>query len=88
MHTIFEAEIEDAGRNRAIKKLQLVQNARRKFEVIVNLTWKEGDFTLVTQRKNIREWVSLDRLSLHIQENYGFIPSIALSLLPTGEIRK
>lgn len=88
MSTISESEIEDAGRNKAIKKLHIVQQPNGKYGITVNLTWKEGEFTLITQRKNTREWASLDRLSHHIQEVYGAVPSISLSLLPRGEISK
>ncbi|MES2321627.1 MAG: hypothetical protein V4633_05140 [Pseudomonadota bacterium] len=88
MSVISEAELEDAGRNRAIKKLTISQQRNSKFGIAVNLTWKEGEFTLVTQRKNTREWASLDRLSLHIQEKYGAIAQISLTLLPTEEINK
>jgi hypothetical protein len=88
MNTISESELEDAGRNKAIKKLHIVQQQNGKFGIVVNLTWKEGDFTLVTQRKNVREWASLDRLSHHIQDNYGAVPSISLTLLPKQEISK
>lgn len=88
MNTISEPELEDAGRNNAIKKLHIVQQESGKFGIVINLTWKEGEFTLVTQRKNVREWASLDRLSLHIQDNYGLVPSISLTLLPKQEIKK
>ena len=86
--TISESEIEDAGRNKAIKKLDIVQQQNGKFGIVVTLTWKEGKFTLITQRKNVREWVSLDRLSHHIQEAYGPPPLISLTLLPEEEILK
>lgn len=82
MSTILEAELEDAGRNNAIKNLQIIQQENGKYEIVVNLTWKEGEFKLVTQRKNAREWASLDRLAIHIRENYGQIPAISLTLLP------
>lgn len=88
MSTIFESELEDAGRNKAIKKLHIVQQTNSRFVLVVTLKWKEGEFTLVTQRKNVREWVSLDRLTLHIQDNYGAVPSISLMLLPKEEISK
>lgn len=88
MNAIHESELEDAGRNKAIKRLRIAQQRTGKFGIVVNLTWKEGDFTLVTQRKNVREWASLDRLSTHIQENYGTVPSISLTLLPKQEISK
>jgi hypothetical protein len=88
MSTISESEIEDAGRNNVIKKLHIVQQPNGKFGLVVSLTWKAGEFTLITQRKNVREWASLDRLSHHIQEIYGPVPSISLTLLPREEISK
>jgi hypothetical protein len=88
MSTISETELEDAGRNKAIKKLNIVQQTNGKYAVTVNLTWKEGEFTVITQRKNTREWASLDRLTTHIQENYGAVPPISLMLLPIEEIKK
>jgi hypothetical protein len=88
MNTIFESELEDSGRNKAIKKLHIIQQQNSKFWLVVNLTWKEGMFTLITQRKKVREWTSLDRLSRHIQKNYGAAPSISLTLLAKRENTK
>lgn len=80
MGTIYEADLEDAGRNKAIRKLQIVQQQNGKYEIVVNLTWKDGDYTLVTQRKNVREWASLDRLVEHIRDCYGIVPDVQLVL--------
>ncbi|CAM5531922.1 hypothetical protein ACFQ4M_19520 [Thauera mechernichensis] len=80
MNTLSEAELQDFMLNKAVKRLNIVQNDSGKYQIIVNLTWKEGDWNLLTTRKTIREWASLDRLARHIRENYGIPPSISLSL--------
>jgi hypothetical protein len=80
MNTLSEAELTDFVKNKAVKRLNIVQNESDKYRIVVNLTWKEGDWHLVTTRKTIREWASLDRLARHIRENYGIPPSISLSL--------
>lgn len=80
MNILSEAELTDFVKNQAVKRLNIVQNESSKYQIIVNLTWKEGDWNLLTTRKTIREWASLDRLARHIRENYGIPPSISLSL--------
>lgn len=80
MNTLSEAELTDFVKNKAVKRLNIVQNESDKYQIVANLTWKEGDWHLVTTRKTIREWASLDRLARHIRENYGIPPAIALSL--------
>lgn len=80
MNTVSEAELTDFVKNRAVKRLNIIQNESGRYKIVVNLTWKEGDWNLVTTRKTIREWASLDRLARHIQENYGIPPAISLSL--------
>jgi hypothetical protein len=34
----------------------------------------------VTTRKQLREWASLDRLTRHIEDKYGAVPAITISL--------
>lgn len=80
MSTISEWELEDAGRNNAIKAMDIVQQKSKKFRILVQLTWKGGMFTLETQRKHAREWSSLDRLIKHIKEHYGNVTSITIHL--------
>ncbi len=80
MSTITEADLVDYLRNRAVKKFNIRQTANGTYQVVVSLTWKEGELTLETSRKAPREWASLDRLIRHIQEKYGKVPTISLSL--------
>lgn len=88
MNTLSEAELTDFVKNKAVRRLNIVQNEAGKYRIVVNLTWKEGDWNLVTTRKTIREWASLDRLTRHIRENYSTIPKISLFLLQSLEISK
>lgn len=80
MNTLSEAELKDFFRNRAVKQLYIVQNGSGEYHLAVTLTWKEGVWKLLTSRRTIREWASLDRLALHIRKKYGIPPAISLSL--------
>lgn len=81
MNTISESELADFVKNKAVKKLHIIQNDAEKYEIFATLTWKEGDWHLVTTRGKPREWASLDRLSHHIREKYGgTLPPISLTL--------
>lgn len=83
MNTIIEAELVDFIRNKAVKKLNIIQVEESRYQIVANLTWKEGDWYLVTTRKTPREWASLDRLARHICEKCnGAIPPISLLLKP------
>jgi hypothetical protein len=88
MNTITEAELVDFMKNNAVLRLILVQSESGKYQIVVNLTWKKGDWHLVTTRKTHREWASLDRLARHIRANYGIPPSISLSLHHEGVTTK
>ena len=76
---ISEAELSDAAENHAVKTLSVVQSKAGKYRIVINLTWKEGDWNLSTTRGNAREWASLDTLVRHLRERYiGKIPVIKL----------
>ncbi len=86
MNTIGEAELVDFIKNQAVKKLNIIQVKGSRYQIVVNLTWKEGDWCLVTTRKKPREWASLDRLARHISEKYiGVMPPITLFLVQLKE---
>jgi hypothetical protein len=82
--TVSEAELADAMRNSAVIQLTIEQSQRNKYRIVAKLTWKEGDFQLVTTRKAVREWASMDRLIRHIQSINGTPPKINLVLNTTG----
>jgi len=82
MNTVSESELIDYVKNSAVKRLNIVQSGVNKYQIVVVLTWKEGELNLVTTRGKPREWASLDRLSRHIREKYdGVLPPIGLTLL-------
>ncbi|WEF31470.1 hypothetical protein [Pseudoduganella chitinolytica] len=77
---ISESELILVIRSKALRRMHIVQNGEGKFRIMVNLNNQEGELALVTFRKTPREWASLDRLARHIQEKYGVIPTITLTL--------
>jgi len=78
--TINEAELADFVRNKAVKRLNIIQNRNGNFQLSITVTWKEGEWNLVTVRGKIREWVSLDRLVRHLKNYDGALPVITLKL--------
>lgn len=81
MKAISEAELVDFVRNKAVKRMYIVQGANARFQIIVTLTWKQGDWNLANAKKNPRQWASLDRLTRHIINEYGKeLPPINLVL--------
>ena len=89
MNTINEAELTDFVKNGAIKGLAIIQNTEDAYRIQVSLTWKEGDWTVITTRGNVKEWVSLDNLVRHIKEKYeDTVPPINLILSNKPSRRK
>jgi DNA-binding XRE family transcriptional regulator len=81
MKAISEAELADFVRNKAVKRMYIVQGANARYQIIVTLTWKSGDWNLVNAKKKPRQWASLDRLTRHIINEYGNeLPPINLVL--------
>jgi len=80
MDTISEAEFNDFLENRAVSKIQIIQNDEGTYNIAVRLSWKKGDFYLVTTRGHKRAWVSLDRLIRHFKSKTVLIPQINLIL--------
>jgi len=81
VNTINDAELTDFIKNGAIQGLAIIQTEQETYRIQVNLTWKEGDWTVITTRGNVKEWVSLDILVRHIREKYdGTVPPINLIL--------
>ena len=81
MKSISEAELADFVRNKAVKRMYIVQGANARYQIIVTLTWKPGDWNLVNAKKKPRQWASLDRLTRHIINEYSNeLPPINLVL--------
>ena len=81
MNAVSEAEVADFIRNKAVKRMNIIQTDDGKYRIVVTLTWKTGDWNLVNARRHPRKWASLDRLSRHILSEYGEdLPPINLVL--------
>jgi hypothetical protein len=82
MSTVGEAELSLVSRTTALHRLRIVRTAAGKFRMSVSLSHHDGELELqlVTSRKQPREWASLDRLTRHISEKYGAVPTITLCL--------
>jgi len=81
MSEVSEAELTDFLKNKAVKKINIIQNKTNKYQISIILTWKEGEWHLTTTRGKFREWVSLDRLTNHMRKKYnGVLPPITLKL--------
>lgn len=78
-HLISEAELTDFIRNKVVKKYSVYENEDLTYRLIINLTWKEGDFCLATTRKQPRNWASLDTLVRHLKKQ-GVLRSIQIYL--------
>ena len=78
---IYEAELIDAFVNNAVQKIKIIQTSSEKYQIVITLSWKEGEWKLATTRNTPREWVSLDRLTHHILNKYhNFCSPISLVL--------
>ena len=65
MDKVSDAQFKDYASANAIKTMKVVRISDG-FVVVVNLTWKEGDYTIYTQRNKPRSWQSIDRLIAHL----------------------
>ena len=80
MEPITERELDVAGENRAIERLRIQQLDNGRFSLIVKLTWRNTEQTLISQRKKVRAWVNLGLLLKHIKEHYGITSNINVTL--------
>lgn len=81
MDTISEPVLADNARNGSVTSITAVPTSDRKgFHIHVTLSWKEGQFLLVGQKKNPRVWKSVDRLFSHINEHYEEIAKFSIFL--------
>jgi hypothetical protein len=78
---IYEAELIDSFKNNAVQQIKILQTSTDKYQLVITLSWKGGDWKLATTRNTPREWVSLDRLTNHILNKYhNFCSPISLVL--------
>ena len=80
MVPITEKELDIAAANQAIRKLRIQQLDDGTFSIVVKLTWRPEELTLLTQKRKVRGWVNLNLLLKHIKENYGIGPEIHVTM--------
>ena len=80
MEPITERELDVAGANRVIERLRIQQLDNGRFSLIVKLTWRETEQTLISQRKKVRGWVSLGLLLEYIKKHYRITSDINITL--------
>ncbi len=80
MNTITETDLISAIKYNAVEILKIVQTEGERYRISVKLRNDKEEKSLLTTRKDPREWVSLDRLQKHIRKTYGAVP-ISLTLL-------
>lgn len=81
MNAISEAEFTDYLQNKVVKRINIVQSDAGKYRIVIALTWKKGEWDLLTTRGKPRQWASLDRLVRHLHEQYGgALPKITLTI--------
>lgn len=79
--TLTEAELADFLEHKVVSKLWFVQLGKDRYEVIAAITWKPGQWRLLTQRKKPKEWVNLDRMAKHmLSKCINGVPPIELVL--------
>ena len=81
--TITEDELAVNVQNKVVRHFMIKQTKNLTYNVIVELTWRKEQLKLINSRKEVKEWVSLDRLIAHIQRKYGIPPPITLFLSET-----
>ena len=81
MTTINDPDLRDNAKNGAVTCIKAMPSEDGKgFCLFVNLTWKEGDLLLITQKKTPRTWTSLDRLLAYITSNNCSVTSLTIYL--------
>lgn len=67
MTSMYEDQLEDAAKNKAIRQFILRQMTPEKFGLVVILTWKDGENVLFNARKQVRLWPNLNTLAGYIR---------------------
>lgn len=73
------SELLDYVKNKTVTQLTIESMGDSGYRIMVNLTWKKGDWYLATSRKTIRTWASLDRLVRYLRRVFIVLPTVLLS---------
>ena len=85
---ITETDLAISIKNKAVRNFIITQTANGKYQITIELTWRREILKLITARKTVREWASLNTLVSHIHKAYGTPPPITLILCETEELNK
>lgn len=77
MTKITEPELKIYASTNSIKHIRL-EPGEKGYRLWITLKGKQSEMLFVTQRDDIREWRSVDRLLHHIRETYGHFTSISI----------
>jgi len=85
-YNIEEAELVEFVKTKAVREINIVQAPSKKYRIVTKLNWKDGAFLLVSYRKRVREWSTLDTLIRYLRETYKDISiPIRLTFVPLEE---
>lgn len=90
MGTVHESDLRKYCEQKAVTHMRIVRTKtkgrgseaeRFGYELYVQLSWKEQEDLLITYNsKRPRTWANLDRMTQHIDSEYGFTGTIFLQL--------
>jgi hypothetical protein len=85
-YNIEEAELVEFFKTKAVREINIIQDLNKKYRIVVRLTWKDGAFLLVSYRKKVREWSTLDTLFRYLRDTYKDLSiPIRLTFAPSEE---
>jgi hypothetical protein len=76
---ISESEFREYAKNNVIKSATVVKTDEG-FILVVQITWKEGEYTLYTFRNRPRAWVSLDRMIAYMEKHELKLQAVTLRM--------
>lgn len=81
MFTANETELIDYAANKVIVSFKIIEEKSGKFNLSFTLSWKkDGDCMLISARKDLRKWASLNTLLTFIK---GLnVPDVPISIQP------
>ena len=85
-YNIEEAELVEFVKTKAVREINIVQAPSKKYRIVTKLNWKDGAFLLVSYRKRVREWSTLDTLIRYLRDTYKDISiPIRLTFVPSED---
>ena len=83
MSKVSEPQLREYGAAGVITTVKVVKTEDG-YVLVINVNWKEGDFTVYSQRNRPRAWASVDRLIGHLSRVAPSISHFEVFLNPDG----